>query len=45
VLQQPADSLWSLDQRVQLDPGTSLLTGLCGEGSRVPALLVSVGSR
>ena len=40
VLQQPADSLWTHDQRLRLPPGQGMLTGLHGDRSALRALLV-----
>lgn len=40
VLQQPADSLWTHDQRLRLQPGKGVLTGLHGDRSSLRALLV-----
>ena len=40
VLQQPADSLWTHDQRLRLTPGGGVLTGLHGEKGSLRALLV-----
>ena len=40
VLQQPADSLWTHDQRLRLQPGKGVLTGLHGDRRSLRALLV-----
>ena len=40
VLQQPADSLWTHDQRLRLQPSRGVLTGLHGDRASLRALLV-----
>jgi hypothetical protein len=45
ILQQPADSLWSHQQTLQLASGTSLLAGMVGEGGKMQALLVAASTR
>jgi len=45
ILQQPADSLWSFEQPLQIAFGQAVLAGLQGQGSKLPALMVGATVR